>query len=94
MYNETMDIFFDGLKERITKIQNFKNASDMPNYAIEVHAFKNDCKYLGILDLANIAYQHELKSKENDNNYVNDNFNLLMKKIIDVEKIVKEYLGK
>ena len=38
----------------------------MENYAIEVHSLKSDCKYLGFMTLADIAYQHELKSKEND----------------------------
>ena len=38
----------------------------MSDYAIEVHSLKSDCKYLGFMKLADISYQHELKSKEND----------------------------
>ena len=94
MYNETMNIFFDGLKERISKISEFKSKSDMNNYAIEVHALKSDCKYLGAMKLADMSYEHELKSKENNINYVNDNFDKLMKEIVNVTSIVKKYLGK
>ena len=34
MYNETINIFFDGLKDRIAKIKEYKTSNDMPNYAI------------------------------------------------------------
>ena len=94
MYDETINLFFDGLKDKISKLQKYKNDSDMSNYAIEVHSLKSDCKYLGIMDLADIAYQHELKSKNNDVTFVNNNFNSLMKKIVDIATIIKEYVGK
>ena len=94
MYNEIINTFYDGLKEKISKIRKYKDLEDMPNYAIEVHALKSDCKYIGALDLADMAYQHELKSKENNIAYVTSNYDTLMKKINDVKDIVKVYLGK
>ena len=94
MYNETMNIFYDGLEERINKIVKYKEEKDMENYAIEVHGLKSDCKYLGIMSLADIAYQHELKSKEKDIEYVYNNYKTLMDEIVRVSIVVKKYLGK
>ena len=94
MYNETMNIFYDGLEERINKIVKYKEEKDMENYAIEVHGLKSDCKYLGIMSLADIAYQHELKSKEKDIEYVASNYKILMEEIVKVLIVVKKYLGK
>jgi signal transduction histidine kinase/DNA-binding response OmpR family regulator len=94
MYNETMNIFYDDLNKRITNIKEFKNKKDLPNYAIEVHALKSDCKYLGIMDLADMAYQHEMKSKSNDFDYVSNNFDNLMNLVIEKSKIIRKYLGK
>ena len=91
MYNETMKDFSSTLEEKWSKIEQEKLTSDMENYAIDVHALKSDCKYLGFYDLADVAYEHELKSKENDVDFVNDNFEKLELEYSKVLKIVKEY---
>ena len=91
MYNETMKDFSNNLEERWSKLEQEKLSSDMENYAIDVHALKSDCKYLGFYDLADVAYEHELKSKENDSEYVNKNFEKLELEYSKVLKIVKEY---
>ena len=74
LYNDTMNDFIDEVLKRLPLLDEYKNNSDMPNYAILVHAIKSDCKYLGFMTLADISYQHELKSKENDSEFVNNNF--------------------
>lgn len=94
MYNETMELFYEGIFERMTKIDNFKNIGDMPNYAIEVHALKSDLKYLGFYDLSDIPYQHEIESKANNIEFVNQNFDKLVTVTNEVINICKEYLGK
>ena len=71
--------------------QQEKLQNDMENYAIDVHSLKSDCKYLGFYDLADVAYEHELKSKENDSNFVNENFERLANEYLKVLNIVKEY---
>ena len=79
-------MFMEEINERFGKIQTFKETSDMPNYAIEVHTLKSDSKYLGFNKLAEIAYNHEMKSKANDIEYVSANYNELVtetKKIFD-----------
>jgi len=91
MYNETLNLFMEGLNERFNKIKTFKEQNNMPDYAVEVHALKSDSKYLGFTKLAELAYNHEMKSKENDINYVNDNFNDLVNETLRIFNIVKKY---
>ncbi len=92
MYNMTLGDFIDDVSDKWQRINNYKEASDMPNYAIEVHSLKSDCKYLGFMNLADISYQHELKSKENDVTFVNEHFDELVSEYNVVMKLVKTYM--
>ncbi len=91
MYNMTMEDFSNELENKWSKLEQEKLSNDMENYAIDVHSLKSDCKYLGFYDLADVAYEHELKSKENDSTFVNDNFERLANEYLKVLNIVKEY---
>ena len=94
LYNETMEDFLNEINEKYPKAKGFKEANDMPNYAILVHSIKSDSKYLGFTKLAELAYEHELKSKDNDIDFVNNNFSSLEDEINRIINIVKTYLGK
>ena len=94
MYNMTISDFMSGVEDKWNKIVEYKNSNNMPDYAIEVHSLKSDCKYLGFMKLADIAYQHELKSKENDSGFVNNNFDALeteYKKVLEIAKTYTEH---
>ena len=65
----------------------------MPNYAILVHAMKSDSKYLGFTKLAELSYNHEMKSKENDLDYINSNYDELITEANRIINIVKSYLN-
>lgn len=92
-YNEILNDFYDELDEKITNLENYKNDNDMENYSILVHALKGECKYLSFNELADICYTHQLKSEENDINYINDNFEELINKINEIKGIVEKYLA-
>ena len=94
LYNDTMNDFIDEVLKRLPLLDEYKNNSDMPNYAILVHAIKSDCKYLGIMSLADINYEHELKSKANDIDFVNSNYDSLISEINKYLDICKEYIGR
>ena len=65
----------------------------MSNYAIEVHSLKSDAKYLGFMTLADIAYQHELKSKENNSEFVSAHFEELEVEFKKTLEIAKNYVN-
>lgn len=92
-YNETLGELLTALKEKIPQLENYRKIGDMANYAILVHSLKSDARYFGFMDLGEIAYQHELKSKDNDISFVNNNFDALVKEAYKSENIVKQYLG-
>ena len=94
LYNDTMNDFIDEVIKRLPLLDEYKNNSDMPNYAILVHAIKSDCKYLGIMPLADINYEHELKSKANDVDFVNSNYDNLISEINKYLDICKKYMGR
>ena len=93
-YNSIMSDFLDAYDDRMKRIDMYKNNGDMPNYAIEVHSLKSDSKYLGFMTLADIAYKHEMASKQNDLNTVNNTYDELVREAERVINIVKVYLGK
>ena len=92
MYNTTLNDFSSEVEEKWSRIISSKENKDMENYAIDVHSLKSDCKYLGFTKLAELSYQHELKSKENDIEYVINNFNSLEEEYKRVRRIVTKYL--
>lgn len=91
-YKDILRSWIEESDARIQKIKKFKNAADMANYAIEVHSLKSDSKYFGFTKLAELSYAHELKGKENDTNYVSNNFYDLEVEYNHICSIVKNYL--
>ena len=92
MYNDTLNDFLEVSAERLPKLEEFKNNGDMANYAIDVHALKSDSKYLGFTKLAEMALNHQLKSEENDTNYINTHYDELIIEASKIINVVKEYL--
>lgn len=93
-YNETLEEFYNNINNKLLKLIEFKNNSDMTNYMIEVHALKSDSKYLGFTSLANISFDHEMASKENNLEFINNNFDQLLNETNRLVNIIKIYLGK
>ena len=92
MYNETLQDFLDEVKDRLPKLEEYKNKEDMQNYAILVHAMKSDSKYLGFKLLAELSYDHEMKSKENNIDYIKNNYDKLIEEANRIIDVAREYL--
>ena len=91
MYNMTVVDFLAEVEEKWHRIEDYKLKGDMPNYAIEVHSLKSDSKYLGLMKLADIAYQHELSSKANDQSFVDNHFKELEMEFNKTLNLIKNY---
>ena len=91
MYNETASDFLTEMEERIPKLELYKS-SDMENYSILVHSIKSDSKYLGFTTLAKLAYQHEIKSKEQNVSYIMDHYLELLTEINHIIELLQQYL--
>jgi len=92
-YNETLKGFNTSMSKKVVQIKDSLHNEDMPNYAIYVHSLKSDCKYFGFMKLANIAFEHEMASKENNITFVKEHIEELLTEVDHVQKLVNEYLG-
>ena len=92
MYNETLEAFLTESEDRLPKMDKFLKEKDAANYAILAHAMKSDSKYLGFKKLAELSLDHELKGKENEIKYLEDNYEELITEANKIIDIVKKYL--
>ncbi len=91
-YNETLKGFHKSIDGKLKQLDAYYKEEDMPNYAIFVHSIKSDCKYFGFMKLANIAFEHEMASKDSDVNFVKEHYKELTDEAHKVKTIVNEYL--
>ena len=91
MYNMTLHDYLEEIDDKRKQLKDYLDVRDMANYAILVHSMKSDAKYLGFMRFADIAYQHELKSKENNYDYCKENFKALEDELHRVLVIARDY---
>ena len=91
-YKEMLSDWYKECHQKFEDMKLFKIKHDMPNYAIAVHALKSDSKYFGFDKLAEMSFEHEMKAKANDEEFVNNNFTELEKEFIRITMIVEKYL--
>ncbi len=92
MYNETLKTFIKESKDRMIRIEKNKSNKNMKDYSIDVHAMKSDSKYLGFKKLAEISLDHEMKSKENNVDYVIEHYEELLNEYNRIINVVDKYL--
>ena len=92
-YNDTIGEYLVGIHTKINQLIKLMEQKDMPNYAIIVHSMKSDSKYFGFMDLANMAYEHELKSKEGDYTYISTHINNLISETNKAIIMIQEYMN-
>ena len=94
MYELTMTEFYEELDSKLTDLNNYQKEEDMDNYSILAHSLKTEARYLGLNDLADMAYEHELASKENNIDFVNENYKKLKMEALKINDVIKKYLNK
>ena len=92
-YNETIGEFLVGIHTKINQLIEMMNNADMNNYSITVHSLKSDAKYFGFMKLADLAYEHEMKSKEGDVSYVTSHINDLITETNNAIVLIQEYMN-
>ena len=92
-YNDTLQDFLGEIDNKVSLIKQYKEAQDMPNYAIQVHSLKSDSKYLGFTTLADLAYNHEMASKAGDVRFVIGSYDALINEVNRVLEVLKKYVS-
>ena len=90
-YNEMLDDYYGALRGDFEKLVNYKNNNDLENYAIQVHAMKSNARSFGFMKLGEIAYSHEMASKEGNMDFVNQNFEQLKACVVEVYNLITQY---
>ena len=91
-YNDTIGELLNAINKKIPELEEYIRLGDMANYAIIVHSLKSDARYFGFTALGETAYQHELKSKENNLSYINMHFKELKDQAMKAKQLVEQYL--
>ena len=92
-YNDMLEDFLKEIDGKMANAKKFKEEADMANYAIVVHSIKSDCKYFGMMGLADMFYKHELAGKENNFYFVTENFDALEAEEQKMVSVLKRYMG-
>lgn len=90
-YNENLLEFKDSLEEKLNNLNYYKETKDWENYAIIAHSMKSEAKYLGFKNEAEVFLAHELKGKENDSDYIINNYNTLVETVNKITNLLNEY---
>lgn len=92
-YNESLKEFKDTLNSKLASLEGFKNSGDYQNYAILAHSIKSEAKYLGFMSDAEVFYAHELKGKEENAEFINNNFTVLKETIRRIVTLLNNYFS-
>ena len=92
VYNDTVKLFLDGINDRAHKLKTYLETNDMSNYVVEISALKVDCQNLGFTKLIELTNNHEIKSKENDAQYINEHYRELITELSRIIVILKKYI--
>lgn len=92
-YKELLLEFKNGFINQMNEIKTLYENKDIENYGIKVHALKSNCKTFGIMDFANMAYEHEMAAKNGDINFINQNITNLFVKANELYKVLDTFFG-
>lgn len=92
-YNDSLKEFKDSLNSKLANLENYKNNHDWANYAILAHSIKSEAKYLGFFEDAEVFLAHELNGKQSNQEFIENNFEVLKNTIFKIIKLLNNYFG-
>ena len=92
-YNDMLEDFLKEFEGKMANAEKYKNDANMAEYSIIVHSLKSDCKYFGMLELADKFYRHEMAGKENNYYFVSTNFDNLKEEAYKMYRVLQKYMG-
>ena len=75
-YLELVRLFIKD-KKKMIQLEQYLSDHNMKSYAIQVHALKGNARTLGAEKLADIAYEHEMQSKADREDYIKEHWAVL-----------------
>ena len=90
-YNDNLMEFLNNIDSRVKELESYKNNSEISSYTILAHSLKSETRYLGLNNLSQIFYNHELKGKEGNIDYIKNNFYEIESAIGSLKSNIKDY---
>ncbi|MCL2045579.1 MAG: ATP-binding protein [Oscillospiraceae bacterium] len=102
MYSGNLKLFYEKLQPDCEKMIAFMKNTDLPGFAITVHAMKSALASIGAMPLSTLAQNLETAAKDNDAAFCNENFPTLLEKLeqlhqqlsqvysVNKKKVIKE----
>ena len=92
-YNNIIGEFLVSAKEKLEKLEKYKEEKDLANYTIYIHSLRSDAQYFGFTKLDDITSEQEEKSKEGDVFYIYEHFPTLQAEVERMLNVVKRYIS-
>ena len=93
-YNNKLIEFYEQLDSNILSLFEFKNSNSLDRYYACVGEMKKQAAQLGFTKFSEKLYEHELASKDDNSDFINNNFSKLKMESISVNNTIKKYLGR
>ena len=93
MYEMTLEEFYNELQNKLSELKGYKESGNMDDYAILAHALKTEARYVGCNELGDLAYEHELAGKAQNQALVDEKFEELNTEANRVYEIIKRYFN-
>lgn len=91
-YSDNLVEFLNGIDKKLDELESYKNNGEISSYTILAHSLKSETRYLGLNKLSDLFYNHELKGKEGNIDYIKNNFIELINAIGTLKNDLKDYL--
>ena len=91
-YSDNLVEFLNGIDKKLDELESYKNNGEISSYTILAHSLKSETRYLGLNKLSDLFYNHELKGKEGNTDYIKNNFIELINAIGTLKNDLKDYL--
>lgn len=91
-YSDNLIEFLNGIDKKLDELESYKNNGEISSYTILAHSLKSETRYLGLNKLSDLFYNHELKGKEGNIDYLKNNFIELINAVGTLKNDLKDYL--
>ena len=92
-FNELVKSFLENLEQKLRNLKLRIDQNDLENYRHEVSTLKEEAKIIGLRNLADYSFQHELKALDKDMSFIKANYSVLKTEALKTKSILTEYLN-
>ena len=91
-YTDILKTYEKDLETTVKRVKNEKDSDDLKSFVIDVHAIKSASAAVGAMELSDLAKMLEMAGKNNDTEYIDENFETFIKKAEMIKAAIEEYL--